>query len=223
MIDDEKFMPFYSQEIEDGNHKSEALFVLKAYHFGLRSSDFRLVWHNPCYPLSIKIFIMGNTKDLTDEKAIEKIRELADGQICLMCTVVNGEIVSRPMGTQDVDEEGHIWFFSAKNSEKNQQIHSNDKVYLMYKDESKNHYLSLNGHAETLVDRQKIEEYWSPLAKAWFEEGKDDPNLSLIKFTPEEGHYWDTKNGKLVTMLKIAVAAITGHHADGGVEGDLTV
>jgi general stress protein 26 len=165
---------------------------------------------------------MGDFKNLTDEGSVEKIKELAKDKICLFCTYENNEIVSRPMATQGIDNNGTIWFFSRKDSDKNIQVEQENKVYLMYMDPSSNQYLSLTGTAAIVTDRKKIEELWSPIAKAWFEEGKDDPQLTLIKVMPQEGHYWDTKNGKLVSMIKIAAAALTGkQNNDGGVEGDL--
>lgn len=167
---------------------------------------------------------MGDTKDLTNEAAIEKIRELANRKICLFCTYSNNEIVSRPMDTQDVDENGVLWFMSRKDSVKNMQIDQNSKVYLMYLDDSKHHYLSLSGTARVeAYDRERIEELWTPMTKAWFTEGKDDPDISLITVTPDNGHYWDTKNGKLVSLIKITAALITGKEMDGGIEGDINL
>lgn len=166
---------------------------------------------------------MGTTRSLSDNAAIEKIQELTKGKIGLFCTIQNGEIESRPMSTQAVDEDGTMWFFSHRDSHKNQQIESIDKVYLMYSDQDKHHYLSLTGYAEVIVDKAKIEELWNPFVKAWFEGGKDDPAITLLKVTPVDGHYWDTKDGKLVTLIKIAVASLTGNHKDGSVEGDLNL
>ena len=166
---------------------------------------------------------MGDIRNLADDKAVEKIKELAEDQICLFCTIADGNIVSRPMGTMAIEDDGSIWFMSRKGSEKNEQVKDNDTVYLQYLDTAKNHYLSLTGSAQIVNDRQKIEELWTPMAKAWFEEGKDDPAISLIRVQPQDGHYWDTKNGKIVTMLKIAASAISGYKGDGGVEGQLKV
>lgn len=166
---------------------------------------------------------MADTNNLVNEKAIEKIKALAKDKICLLCTYENNKIVSRPMGTQDIDEDGAIWFVSNKDSEKNSQIDVNSKVYLMYLDSGNNEYLSLTGSAEILYDRKKIEKLWNPLMKAWFPEGKDDPEITLLKVLPEEGHYWDTKNGKVISMIKIAAAALTGKKSDVGVEGDIKV
>ena len=147
---------------------------------------------------------------------------MADEKICLFCTYQNNEIASRPMSTAGIDDDGTMWFFSQKDSEKNEQLRLENKVYLMYIDQDKHHYLSLTGTAEVVEDRQKVDELWNGFLKAWFEEGKDDPQISLIKVTPEEGHYWDTQNGKLVTLIKIAMAAVTGNRdKDGSLEGDI--
>jgi general stress protein 26 len=163
---------------------------------------------------------MESKKNLKGAEAIEKIKELAN-DICLFCTYENDEIISRPMSTQLIDDNGTFWFLSRKDSNKNHQVSDNKKVYLMYLDTGKQHYLSLSGTAEILYDKNKIEELWTPIAKAWFTEGKNDPEISILKVTPHEGHYWDTKNGKLVSMIKIAAAAILGNEMDGGVDGDV--
>ena len=164
---------------------------------------------------------MGDIKNLYDEEAIEKLKELVEHKICMLCTYDGEEIFSRPMGTQGVDEDGTIWFFSSKDSLKNMQVKSNAKVHLMYADTGNHSYLSLKGFADIIKDEGKIKELWNPMAKAWFEGGVNDPDITLIRVMPDEGHYWNTKNGKLVSMLKIAAAALTGSKMDGGIEGDI--
>jgi general stress protein 26 len=164
---------------------------------------------------------MEDIKNLSGNAAVDKLRELAENKICLFCTLEGNEIVSRPMGTQGIDDDGTIWFFSRRNSDKNIQITVDNKVYLMYADTSAQHYLSLTGHAQVVDDKNKIESLWTAMAKAWFEQGKDDPDITLIKVHPEEGHYWNTKNGKLVSMIKIAAAALTGKQPDAGVHGSV--
>ena len=52
-------------------------------------------------------------KKLKDQEAIDKFRELADAiNICMFTTIDNDQnIMSRPMWTADIDEEGNAWFF----------------------------------------------------------------------------------------------------------------
>ena len=68
-----------------------------------------------------------------------------------------------------------------------------------------------------------IYELWDSLAKNWFPQGKDDPRISVIKFTPQAGHYWDTKHGAGLAGAKMLFGIITGQKVDVGVEGELKV
>ena len=84
-------------------------------------------------------------------------------------------------------------------------------------------FLSLYGTATIIQNEVIANELWSAPAKIWFKDA-NDPNLTIIKVTPEDGYYWDTKNGRLVTLLKIAVAAVTGNSGgDGSIEGQIHV
>lgn len=168
---------------------------------------------------------MGEVKNLVDSQAIPKIKQLAmDADIAVFATnILTIPISTRPMSTQDVDQEGNIWFMSHVDSKKNKHIASDNRVELFYSNKSSSEYLTVYGHAEIVIDRDKIEELWTPLAKAWFTAGKNDPSISLIKVKPAEAYYWDTKENKFVSLLKIAVSAITGEQNDGGVEGKIKI
>lgn len=167
---------------------------------------------------------MGDVQHLQDKAAIEKIKELTENKVGHFCTFTEAfSIVSRPMHTQGIDEEGNFWFFSGKDSRKNEQIEQNNKVQLLYAIDDKSEYLSVEGQASISQDRQKIDELWSGFVKTWFTEGKDDPNLTLIQVTPVTGYYWDTKHGKMVSLLKIAAGAVIGKTMDDGIEGKLTI
>jgi general stress protein 26 len=167
---------------------------------------------------------MGDVKNLADNKAIEKIKELAEGKMCLLCTRVNDDIISRPMSTAQVDDNGDIWFFSPKDSDKNREIRNDNRVHLMYMEAGKQHYLALTATAEIVFDRQKVDELWNKWLNAWFTEGKDDPAISLLKITPRHGHYWDEKDGRLISWVKTTIAAITGTKGlDGSLEGNIDV
>ena len=169
---------------------------------------------------------MGEVKNLTADNAVEKIREIAkDANICMFVTDLSRlPLAGRPMATQEVDEEGNIWFMSDRSSDKNKEIDNDNKVQLFYSHTSNYEYLSIFGRAEIVNDHSKIKELWTPMAKTWFKEGKDDPNISLIKVIPEDAYYWDTKNNKMVSLVKFAMGAIgVTPKDDGGIEGKLKV
>jgi general stress protein 26 len=165
---------------------------------------------------------MGETKALTGAEAAKEIVRIAKGETAMLCTfVADGELHTRPMSTAGVDEDGTVWFMSSRGSAKNGEIAANARGQLIYAVTSKSEYLSLAGMFTIERDQAKIDELWTPIAKAWFTEGKTDPDITLLRFVPREGYYWDTKTNRVVQMAKIVVGAIVGKPFDDGVEGPL--
>ena len=169
---------------------------------------------------------MSDIQNLTDKEAVKKMQELGNEEICLFCTFGEGEeenLQFRPMVTQAIDDNGHLWFFSDRRSHKDEQIDEYNKVYLLYSNPGKQNYMCIEGSAVVSRDQAKVEELWNPTAQTWFKDGKDDPYISVIEVTPLKAHYWDTKYGKMVTFLKVLASVVTRKTTDGNVEGELKV
>lgn len=149
------------------------------------------------------------------EKLIDKIKDVDIAMMTTLCA--DGSLRSRPMKTQQSKPDGTLWFFTGYDSAKSDEILKNDAhVNLSYAAPSDNLYVSVSGRANVLKDRAKIEELWSPFMKAWFPEGKDDPNVGLIKVTIDKAEYWDSPNSVVVQLYGMAKAAITGERPDPG-------
>lgn len=167
-----------------------------------------------------------STENLSHVEAIKKIKELSEkAGICMFCTDLETlPINSRPMGLQETDDSGNLWFISSDTSNKNFEIKEDKRVQLYFMNNSDSEYLSVYGEASIYKDKSTIEDKWSAMANAWFD-GKDDPNVSIIRVEPKETYYWDTKAGKVVSLLSFVAAAVTGNKTDNsdGVEGIATI
>lgn len=168
-----------------------------------------------------------STENLTHLEAIKKIKELSEkARICMFCTELGKiPINSRPMTLQETDDSGNLWFISSEASNKNFEIREDRRVQLFFMNNDNSQYLSVYGEASVYKDRATIEEKWSAMAKPWFEDGKDDANVSIIRVEPKESYYWDTKAGKIISLLSFVTAAITGNKAsnEDGIEGNATI
>ena len=153
------------------------------------------------------------TASTEQRKEIGKLVTAA--RIGLLTTVdADGRLLSRPLATVDVEFDGDVWFFVSDDSHKAAQIARNNQVNVAF--ESGKGYLSIAGRAEIVHDRAKIDEYWNPAAEAWFEGGKEDPNVSLLKVTADSAEYWSNTDPKPVVLLKYAAAVVTGKRPDTG-------
>ncbi len=166
-----------------------------------------------------------HTTDLRNEEAVIKLKELADAAgTCMFCTSLSKfPHTARPMALQEVDESGKLWFISSTESHKNQDIENDNRVSLYFQNNGAYEFLAVSGYAQIHTDKLTIDKYWTSFANAWFD-GKDDPTVSIISVEPVDSNYWDTKDGKIISFIKMSFMAITGTKGDdNGIEGKLTV
>lgn len=167
-----------------------------------------------------------NFENLIGQDGVEKIKELVDkAGTCFFCTGIksNTSFETRPMAPQKVDDQGTIWFLSAKDSHKNLELQETPTAQLLFQGASYNNFLSLYGRVSVSQHKDKIKELWEPTMKTWFTEGEDDPRITVLEFIPTEGHYWDTKNGIAVASVKRLFGAIVGETYDDSIQGNIEV
>lgn len=162
------------------------------------------------------------SKPMTGEEARNKIKDLMkDIKFALMTSVdeSTGRLHARPMTPQNLKEfDGTLWFFTGRDAEKTQELRENSLSQVTFASPGKQDYVVLSGRATVVRDATKIEELWSEPMKAWFPQGKTDPNLTLIRFTTDEAEFWDAP-GALATAYAYVKARITGEQPQIGEVG----
>jgi len=165
-----------------------------------------------------------NKYDLTEGR--EKLKEIVDKiDVGMICTFPENSDYPHgvPMSRQEVDDQGNIWYICSADSDTHRNIEKNDKVSLFYADAKNYTFLSINGTATLLRDQARIDKYWNKFMESWFEKGKDDPNIRLLRVDPIDAHYWDSDSSKIGTFFTMVKNMVTGDHSDLGKEGDLNV
>jgi len=147
-----------------------------------------------------------------DKEAKQKLYDLIkDVKICMMTTVEpDGSLHSRPMYNQAADENGDLWFFTKLPSGKTGEISRDHQVNLGYSNPSKQDYVSISGVAEISRDKAAIDKHWSEGMRTWFPEGKDDPQIGLIRVRPQFGEYWDSPSSTVLHLYGYVKATLTG-------------
>lgn len=141
-----------------------------------------------------------------------KLGELIkDIRVAMLTTVdKEGRLHSRPMATQQTEFDGTLWFFTDANSVKVHELQRDRHVNVSYANPEDQRYVSVSGMASTMTDRGKMEELWSPLHKAWFPKGLDDPNIALLRIDVDRAEYWDAPSSAVVQLFGFAKAMLTG-------------
>lgn len=149
---------------------------------------------------------------MSEEANIKKLAELIKGiEVAMLTTVAeDGTLRSRPMVTQKAEFDGTLWFFTPAGAPKVGEVGHDRRVNVSYASPDDNRYVSVSGTAELVRDRQKIEELWNPVLKAWFPDGLQDPELALLRVNPERAEYWDSPSSTLVHLVGFVRAVATG-------------
>lgn len=164
-------------------------------------------------------------KNVFGKEAVEKFKQLAESiDCCMFCTNLNNQpIATSPMSVQEVDELGNVWFLAHRMGEKGTNIKLDKSVQLFFGHPKDYTFMSVYGKADLVDDQARIDKYWNKMMEGWFEKGRQDPAITLIKVTPEEIRYWETKDNKIVTFAKVLWTAVTGNKTDIGHEGKIDV
>jgi general stress protein 26 len=153
---------------------------------------------------------------MTDDTDLETIRSIIDAAkvAVLTTTSPSGELHSRPLAVLDDVFEGSIWFFTQDPSPKSEDIAANPEVNVAYADGKG--YLSIAGTATIEHNPTRIDQLWNPMAEAWFENGRDDPSVALLRVDARSAEYWSSDKPGVVRAFEIAKAIITKSQPDVG-------
>ena len=154
----------------------------------------------------------------TQKQATEHLREMIkDIRIAMLSTQeTDGTLRSRPMYVQQLEDDDDLWFFTNESSAKIKEIMHDKNVNLSFSEPDDDRYISVSGTAQMVDDMNKKEELWNPMLKAWFPDGLDDPDLTLLKINPSQGEYWDAPSSKMVQLAGFVKATVTGESYDAG-------
>lgn len=125
----------------------------------------------------------------------------------------DGHLHAVPMTTankEGMNEEQHLYFLIHHNSDLARCVQAQPQINVAYADTGKDSYVSVSAQAHISNDAALKEQLYGPMAKAWFPDGPNDPNLRILVARAEHAEYWDVKQSKLVQLFAMAKAAVTG-------------
>ncbi|WP_372785411.1 pyridoxamine 5'-phosphate oxidase family protein [Phenylobacterium sp.] len=100
--------------------------------------------------------------------------------------------LGQPMTAQlDGDKDGGpIYFFTSKETDLAQDLGARHRATAHFAAKGHDLFAAVDGVLFPDDDRATIDRLWSPFVAAWFEGGKDDPKLQLLRFEPERAQIW---------------------------------
>jgi general stress protein 26 len=127
---------------------------------------------------------------------------MKDTRIAVLTYVApGGALVSTPMGMQDFEDPGTIWFLTERDTDKVQAISADPRVNVSFSGTSG--WVSLSGTAVVSEDRAKLEELWDASAGAFMSGGPEDASNVLLRIDGATAEYWESP-GTVVSAIEMA-------------------
>lgn len=118
----------------------------------------------------------------------------------------NGEGALRPMtALMEGEEGGPLWVFTARDTDLVQALEAPREAVATFTGRGHDLFASIAGRLAVDTDRAVVDRLWNPYVAAWFDGGKDDPRLALLRFDPESAKIWLN-----ATPLGAAIEWLTG-------------
>lgn len=119
----------------------------------------------------------------------------------------------QPM-TPLLDREGEaIWFLTHRNTDLVRAVGQGGRAHFCVIGEDHDYHACLSGALTQVMDRDRLEEFWSPGIAAWFS-GKDDPELSMLRMQLSDASIWASTSGALTVGWEYAKANVVGGEPD---------
>ncbi|HEC73254.1 MAG TPA: general stress protein [Methylophaga aminisulfidivorans] len=94
---------------------------------------------------------------------------------------------SEPMTAQlDKDADSEFWFYTTKTN----RIAEGGPAKASFMSKDHKVFASIRGTLVPETDKAIIDKYWSNMAASWYDEGRDDPALLMMRFELDDAEVW---------------------------------
>lgn len=101
-----------------------------------------------------------------------------------------------PMSAQlDKDADSSIWFFTTKDS----SFAALGPATATFQGEDHEIYARFHGSLAVENDQDRFDHFWNNFVEAWYEGGKDDPNILFLRMDLGDAEIWNGELGLLNT------------------------
>lgn len=121
-----------------------------------------------------------------------------------------------PMSYQADPDQGALWFITARGTQLVEATANGPRqaVHVISSSGGKL-YARIEGQLECVDDEQKLDELWNAVASSWFEDGKRDEDIQLLRLRIDNAEVWATDGG-MGFLYQIAKSKLTGSKPDMG-------
>jgi len=97
---------------------------------------------------------------------------------------------TQPMTAQFEGNEGPLWFFATKDNGLTKALSQSSRAIATYTGKGHDIFASIHGTLSVDSDPANVDRLWNSQVEAWYEGGKTDPKLALLRLDTERAQLW---------------------------------
>lgn len=90
---------------------------------------------------------------------------------------------------------GTIYFFGSKSDHLVQGISTGNRAVATYVSKGHDLFAHVHGTLELVNDRALVDKLWNPFIASWYKNGKEDPEVQLVRFDTDKADIWKSEAG----------------------------
>lgn len=102
---------------------------------------------------------------------------------------------AQPMTAQFDDSTGPIWFFATRKSDLVAALTNTKRAMAHYVAKGHDLFATVHGTLKVDMDDARIDHFWKASMAAWYEGGRSDLDLVLLRLDPEHAKIWLSGSG----------------------------
>lgn len=110
---------------------------------------------------------------------------------------------TQPMTAKTLGDTGPLWFFATKDNGLIAALGESHRAIATYTAKGHDIFASIHGTLSIERDPTLVDKLWDKHVEAWFEGGKSDPKLALLRLDTETAEIWlaGSSIGAMITRL----------------------
>jgi general stress protein 26 len=117
-------------------------------------------------------------------------RDLADLRTGMLGLASEHEGHAQPMTAHFDGEQGPLWFYAHKHSRIAMAAEQGHPAVFHYVGRNHDLYACVHGEVAATANDAAINRFWSEEVARWYPQGRHDPELALLCFTPSSAQIW---------------------------------
>ncbi|MGV8939008.1 MAG: pyridoxamine 5'-phosphate oxidase family protein [Allorhizobium sp.] len=145
---------------------------------------------------------LSHAREAPTKQLFDQIGDIHAGMLGLE----GSQMHMQPMAPFADAKTNTIWFYTRKDSDMVKALRPGQRAHFVVVGKGHDYHASLGGVIEERHDAAKIDQYWSSVVEAWFEDGKKDPQLTMLALHLDDGEIWASTGNSLKFAWEIAKA-----------------